>query len=149
MQRFPLSQKGIVISLLWLIFPAGGRENAIFWWKSGLGELKIGKMGHREDLIFFFFLATQKCGKSIFQKVQNFHFFLRISLIFAYFSSFLSPKSLSFIKIVILCCRSKMRRARTPNTPRFLYICCRLAHQPIVSYMFQQRKSVYFSRTQI
>ena len=62
---------------------------------------------------FFDFLATQKCGKSIFQKMQILYFFLLISsflFIFCYFSRFLLPKSISFIKILILCCRLKISR---------------------------------------
>ena len=63
------SKKGIGISLLWLIFPAGACENAKFWSKSGLGELKIGKMAPRQKSWFFLIFCLYRCTK---RKIYDF-----------------------------------------------------------------------------
>ena len=58
-----------------------------------------------DDSIFWFFGCQKNAKNHIFKKMQFCNIFLPISsilLIFCYFSCFLSPKSLSFIKILIL-----------------------------------------------
>jgi hypothetical protein len=101
------SKNGIVISLLWLIFPAWACENAKFWWKSGLGELKIAKLRPRQKSWCFWSSKNAKNQINL-QKIKFFNLFFHNSsfwLIFCYFSRFLSPKFLSFIEILILCFR--------------------------------------------